>query len=58
MVDLGAELPHEGAHVTDEIGPPFLLNATQAAQPVGFELVALILAEEILARHAAALGWS
>ena len=55
-VDLGAELLHQAALVVDEVGPAALLQAADAAQPVGVELVALILAEEVLARHAIAFG--
>jgi hypothetical protein len=39
-----------------ECGPALLLQPLHPAQPVGVELVALLLLEEALARHAAAFG--
>src|SRR5262249_46234062 len=54
--DLAADILDYPAPVVGENGPTFLLQAPDAAEPVGVELVRLIFVEEVLALHAIALG--
>src|SRR5262249_20247226 len=56
LMDLRTELLHHAALVADEIDPALLLQPAYAAEPVGIELVALILAEEVVAANAVALA--
>ena len=56
IVNLGADLLDQPALVVHEIGPALLLQAADAAEPVGVELVRLIFVEEVLALDAIALG--
>ena len=56
IVNLGADLLHHAALVMDEIGPALLLQAADAAKPVGVELGALIFLDEVLALDAIGFG--
>ena len=56
VMDLAADVLDQAALVAHEIGPALLLQAADAAEPVGIELVAQIFVDEVLAVDAIALG--
>src|SRR6185436_8536781 len=56
VMDLAADVLDQPALVAHEIGPALLLQAADAAEPVGVELVAHIFADKVVAIDAIALG--